>query len=216
MGFAWLVARRLCAVYITQRQPTLVRSDLVELVRARARAEGGIGRRGGWGEGAETTPARVKTYNVQFLTPIVHRHVPPLTRIALVGKQLIHKLPHAKAPLPKHALLTILAKNNVLLGQCTCAAHADGLLARRDHVEADAPLPLRVEHDNVHDGDKQHVCVQFCDLLVGLVRGEGRVDDGAVGVDGAVGGHGGEGRGLLKDEGRGEGRLDGAGELHVL
>lgn len=156
------------------------------------------------------------TYDVEFLTPIMHRHVPPLARVPLVRKQLIHKLPHPKPSLPKHALLSVLAEYHILFGQRACAAHAHGLLARRNHVEADAPLPLRVEHDDVHDRDKEHIHVQLGNVLVGQVGGEGRVDDGTIGIDGAVGGHRWERGGLLEGEGRGEGGLDGARELHVF
>lgn len=99
------------------------------------------------------------TYNVQLLASVVYRHTPTLAGIFAIRKQLVHEVVRREASLREQPLLPILTENNVVLGQSRRGPNADCLLTCRNHVEADAPLPLRVKHDKVHDGYQQHVLI---------------------------------------------------------
>jgi hypothetical protein len=57
----------------------------------------------------------VNKYNVEFSTPIMHRHIPALASILPVRKKLTHKVLSLIAPLGKHTLLSILAKHYIFL-----------------------------------------------------------------------------------------------------
>ena len=74
-------------------------------------------------------------------------------------------------------------------------------------------MALGVEHDEVHDGDREHVAVPLENLRVWDVeRFAGGVNDGAVLVHDAVGGHGGAGGGVVEGEGGREFAAKSAGE----
>jgi hypothetical protein len=89
------------------------------------------------------------------------------------------------------ACLAVLGEDRIFGAQRGCRAHCNALLARADHVEADATLPLRVEHDDVHDGHCHHVFVQSDRLFVRDVGALGVfVDYDAILVEHTVGGHG--------------------------
>lgn len=72
-------------------------------------------------------------------------------------------------------------------------------------------MPLGIEHDYVHYGDREHVFVHFQGECV---RGgcEGWVDYVAIGGHGAVGGYRGVGGGVLEGEGGSEFAVDCTGE----
>lgn len=146
----------------------------------------------------------------------MYGHVPTLSGVLLIRKELIHKVPWREASLRKHALFPVLTENHILLGQRRGRAHAYRLLARGDHVETNSALPLRVEHDDVHDRHEQHILVQLGHLFIGQVRLEGRIHHAAVLVNRAVGGHGLVRGGLFELEGGCEGRFHGARELDVF
>lgn len=146
----------------------------------------------------------------------MHRHVPPLAGILLVRHKLIHKIRQREPALPKHALLAVLAEDDVLLLQGRSRPDRHRLLARRYHIKAETTLALRVKHDEVHDGDGEHIAVQLHDGLVGQVGLEVGVDGLAVLVDGAVRREGRERRRLLEAHRVAERRLDGARERHML
>lgn len=145
----------------------------------------------------------------------MHWHVPALSRVLLVRKQLVHKVAQRKPALLEHALLAILAEHDVLLGERRRSSHRHGLLASRHHVEAQAALALGVEHDQVHDGHGEHVAVELDDLVVAEVRLERRIHDDAALVDSSVRGQRGVRLRLLEGHGVAEGRLDGAGKHDV-
>lgn len=121
----------------------------------------------------------------------MHRHLSPLARILLIRKQLCHELPRREPPLAEASLLPVLAEDDIVPIQDTRRARRHRLLASTDNVEAQATLPLGVEHDDVEDGRVQHVGVQLDNRLGGYVGLKGRVHDVAVLVDNAVGGQGG-------------------------
>lgn len=156
------------------------------------------------------------TYNVQLFATVMNRHIPASPRILFVRKKLVHEVLGCETSLRKHALLAVLTEYHVLLGQGGGGSDADSLLAGGDHVEADTALALGVEHDQIHDGDQQHVLVQLDHLIVRQVGLERRVHHVAVLVDGTIGGHGIVRGGLFELQGGGERGLDGAGELDVF
>jgi hypothetical protein len=48
-------------------------------------------------------------------------------------------------------------------------------------------LSLGIEHDEIHDGDEQHVLVELDDCLIGDVRAEGGVDYLAILIHDSIG-----------------------------
>lgn len=140
----------------------------------------------------------------------MYRHVPPLSRVLLVCKQLVHKVGEREPPLRKDALLAVLAEDDVLLVEHRRRPDTKCLLARRDHVEADSALALGVKHDEVHDGYAQHGLVELDNFLLADVGDKGLVDDAAVLVDDAVCRHRGTLGAQVELEAVGKGALDGA------
>lgn len=93
------------------------------------------------------------THNVQSLATVVNRHIPPLSRVILVGKQLRHELLGCHASLLEEALLSVLAIYRILGVQNTRTSYTDSFLPRANHVETQTTLPLGIEHGQVHDGN---------------------------------------------------------------
>lgn len=123
--------------------------------------------------------------------------------IILIGKQLAHEVIECKPALHQHPRLSILRKYNIVLLQRRSRTHACALLALASYVEAQAALSLRVEHDQVHDGYRQHIFIHLQCKLVRRRR-ERRVYNVSVRAHGAVGRDRGVGVWELEGEIRGE------------
>ena len=91
--------------------------------------------------------------DVEGRAAVVHRHVPSLAEIEVVGEELIHELWEREPALGEHAGFPILREDRVVRGERGGATDCDAFLARGDHVEGDSALPLRGVHDCVKDGD---------------------------------------------------------------
>ena len=129
------------------------------------------------------------------------RHVPASTRILRGSEQLRHEVVCCEAPVPEDAVLSVLCEDGVVRAQARCTAHRYALLAGTHHVKGDFALSLGVEHDDVHDRDENHVCVEPEQLGIAYVgRSAVFVHNGAFLIDDAIRGHGIVGAGPLEVE----------------
>ena len=146
----------------------------------------------------------------------MNRHVSPSAAIVFVAEELVHEFSHGHAAGETDALFTVLQEADVFGGEGGGGADGDSLFAGRDHVEGCPALALGIEHDDVHDGDGEHVAVPFDDGFRGDVGGVGWVDYRAFAVHDAVGGEGGVVGGIGKGHGGGEFAIEGAGEVYAV
>ena len=118
----------------------------------------------------------------------MHRHVAALAQVLVVREQLAHEVLNLEAALLQDAGLAVLCEDDIGRFQRGRRADGDALLAGRDHVEADAALPLGVEHDQVHDADREHALVPRCDFVAADIERPLLIDDLAIRVHDPVGG----------------------------
>jgi len=97
---------------------------------------------------------------------VMHGHVASESRVVFGGEELRHEVVKGEAAMLENSRLAVLREDGVVGMEGTGTAHGDALFTRRDHVKADATLSLGVEHDEIHDGDTDHIRVQFDDFLV--------------------------------------------------
>lgn len=158
----------------------------------------------------------IYAYNIQLVAAVVNGHVPPPSRIIFAGKKLRHELLRRHPPLSVGTLLSVLCKDDIVLVQHARCPDGHGLLAGTHHVKGQAALPLGIKHDDVEDGDEEHVLVQLDDSLLGNVRLKRGVHNGAMLVDHPVGGQGRPVLRVFELELICEGALESTGELHVI
>ena len=144
-----------------------------------------------------------RTYNFQSSTSIMDRHIPPPSGILPISKKLAHELLKRISPLHENSRLSILTENDIVFLQRTRRAHTGRLFPLIRHVETQAALSLSIEHDQVHDGNGDHVLVHFESEGIGAGR-HGGIDYVAIGGGAAIGGYRGIGRGVLKGQGGSE------------
>ena|SRR5436190_24133841 len=96
-------------------------------------------------------------------------HIASFALVIAVGKELTHEFLESESTLLKYSRFPVLGENYVVGRQCGGRANGDAFLSRRNlrnvshsiqrvpalgfthHVETQAALPLRIEHDQVHN-----------------------------------------------------------------
>mmetsp|Transcript_8943 Transcript_8943/g.22104 ORF Transcript_8943/g.22104 Transcript_8943/m.22104 type:complete len:310 (+) Transcript_8943:182-1111(+) len=81
---------------------------------------------------------------VELPAPVMHGHHPSAVGRLVIPRALVRDLLEGEAAPEQHTRLAVLPENHVLGKQRRRAADVGGLLAVVGHVEAEAPLPLRV------------------------------------------------------------------------
>lgn len=155
-----------------------------------------------------------RTNDVKCFASIMHWHIPTLSGILHIGKELAHKVRECKPTLRKHTCLSVLTEDDIFFLQRTRRPNARPLFALARHIKGEPALPLGVEHYEVHYAHRNHILVQ-CKCLSVRGRSHGRRDDIPVWGHGTVGRDRGVCRGLFEREVGREFAIHGAGESHA-
>mmetsp|Transcript_9302 Transcript_9302/g.16316 ORF Transcript_9302/g.16316 Transcript_9302/m.16316 type:complete len:216 (+) Transcript_9302:645-1292(+) len=114
---------------------------------------------------------------VEFLGPVVHRHLASLSWVILVGKALVCKVVQRIAAPQKHTGFAVLSENIVFRLKPSCTSDVNCFFAPCLHVKRDASLTLCLVEYAVHDLEFHHSLVHVEAHFLANVGFAGALDE---------------------------------------